>query len=157
MVFLGRAEENVTRTLDRNDPWVRRSYAQGAIVRGSRSALLIVDLQYAFTHSDSPLGVAKPKEQAVVNTARVADAATTSRPSFRDGRFRGVRATVVDADAFCSGFRTLVPEVCVGDHGADAHQANLRDVHRRYAEVTMADDMIDYFGQVDASNDPRSA
>jgi maleamate amidohydrolase len=40
--------------------------------------------------------------------------------------------------------RTLVPEDCVGDHGRDAHLSNLRDVHRRYAEVTTADEAISY-------------
>ena len=45
-----------------------------------------------------------------------------------------VRATTVDS--FSYGFRTIVPEDCVGDQGRDAHESNLRDVHRRYAEVT---------------------
>ena len=40
-----------------------------------------------------------------------------------------VRATTVDA--FSYGFRTIVPEDCVGDQGRDAHESNLRDVHRR--------------------------
>lgn len=53
-----------------------------------------------------------------------------------------VRATTVDA--FSYGFRTLVPEDCVGDQGRDAHESNLRDVHRRYAEVTSSDAVIAY-------------
>jgi maleamate amidohydrolase len=53
-----------------------------------------------------------------------------------------VRATTVDS--FSNGFRTLVPEDCVGDQGRDAHLANLRDVHRRYAEVTSADEVVAY-------------
>jgi maleamate amidohydrolase len=51
-----------------------------------------------------------------------------------------VRATVVDA--FSYGFRTIVPEDCVGDQGAEGHVSNLRDVHRRYAEVTTSDEAI---------------
>jgi maleamate amidohydrolase len=53
-----------------------------------------------------------------------------------------VRATIVDA--FSYGYRTLVPEDCVGDQGLDAHLSNLRDVHRRYAEVTTAEGVIRY-------------
>jgi maleamate amidohydrolase len=53
-----------------------------------------------------------------------------------------VRATTVDA--FSYGFRTILPEDCIGDQGEDAHFANLRDVHRRYAEVTDSDEVIAY-------------
>jgi maleamate amidohydrolase len=51
-----------------------------------------------------------------------------------------VRASVVDS--FSLGFRTMVPEDCVGDHELGPHQDNLRDVERRYADVTSCDDMI---------------
>jgi maleamate amidohydrolase len=57
-----------------------------------------------------------------------------------------VRATTVDS--FSNGFRTLVPEDCVGDQGSDAHFSNLRDVHRRYAEVTSSDEVIAYLESV---------
>jgi maleamate amidohydrolase len=53
-----------------------------------------------------------------------------------------VRATTVDA--FSYGFRTILPEDCIGDQGRDAHESNLRDVHRRYAEVTSSDEVIAY-------------
>ena len=53
-----------------------------------------------------------------------------------------VRATTVDS--FSNGFRTIVPEDCVGDQGRDAHESNLRDVHRRYAEVTNSQEVIGY-------------
>ena len=53
-----------------------------------------------------------------------------------------VRATTVDS--FSYGFRTIVPEDCVGDQGRDAHESNLRDVHRRYAEVTNSQEVISY-------------
>ena len=51
-----------------------------------------------------------------------------------------VRASIVDS--FSLGFRTIVPEDCVGDHEHEPHQDNLRDVERRYADVTTADDVI---------------
>ena len=59
-----------------------------------------------------------------------------------------VRATTVDA--FSYGYRTLVPEDCVGDQGAEGHESNLRDVHRRYAEVTIAAEVIAYLERVAA-------
>ncbi|KGE04524.1 isochorismatase family protein [Pseudohaliea rubra] len=49
-----------------------------------------------------------------------------------------VRATV--NDAFSYGYRVIVPEACCGDQDQEAHEANLRDVGRRYADVmTVAD------------------
>ena len=51
-----------------------------------------------------------------------------------------VRASIVDS--FSLGFRTIVPEDCVGDHELEPHQDNLRDVERRYADVSTADDVI---------------
>ena len=51
-----------------------------------------------------------------------------------------VRASIVDS--FSLGYRTIVPEDCVGDHEAEPHQDNLRDVERRYADVSSADDVI---------------
>jgi hypothetical protein len=43
-----------------------------------------------------------------------------------------------------------VPEDCVGDQGRDGHESNLRDVHRRYAEVTASADVIAYLDRVRA-------
>jgi maleamate amidohydrolase len=51
-----------------------------------------------------------------------------------------VRASVVDS--FSLGFRTLVPEDCVGDHELGPHEDNLRDVERRYADVSTCDEVI---------------
>lgn len=44
-----------------------------------------------------------------------------------------VRASIVDA--FSYGYRVIVPRDCVGDQELDAHESNLRDVGRRYADV----------------------
>ncbi len=44
-----------------------------------------------------------------------------------------VRASVIDA--FSLGFRVMVPADCVGDHDQAAHDQNLLDVDRRYADV----------------------
>jgi maleamate amidohydrolase len=207
-----------------DDPWVARGYGQGEIEPGERPAVLVVDLQYAFTDPAFPLGGAPLVERAVEGTARVCAAAREAGvPVFQtvvawredgsdiglwpvklpvlrevtldsrwaqvDGRvwddsdvllvkkwpsfFHGtplasllaaasrdtvivtgcmtsgcVRATTVDA--FSSGLRTLVPEDCVGDQGAEGHESNLRDVHRRYAEVTSADRVVEYLARIAA-------
>lgn len=53
-----------------------------------------------------------------------------------------VRASVVDA--FSYGFRVLVAEDCCGDAAREPHEANLRDVSRRYADVISAREAEDY-------------
>jgi maleamate amidohydrolase len=206
-----------------NDAWVSRGYGQNAIEPGERPAVLVIDLQYAFTDPTFPMGGAELVERAVQNTARVVAAARdASVPVYQtvvawreDGAdiglwpiklpllrevtlesrwarvdervwdesdvllvkkwpsfFHGtplvslltssgsdtvivtgcmtsgcVRATVVDA--FSYGFRPHVPEDCVGDQGREGHESNLRDVHRRYAEVTTADEAISYLQRVE--------
>ena len=210
--------------LPENDPWVARGYGQGEIEPGERPAVLVVDLQYAFTDPAFPMGGAPLVERAVEGTARVCAAAREADvPVFQtvvawrddgadlglwtvklprlaevtlDSRwaqvdqrvwddsdvllvkkwpsfFHGtplasllaaarrdtvivtgcmtsgcVRATTVDA--FSYGYRTLVPEDCVGDQGREGHESNLRDVHRRYAEVTTAAETIVYLERVAA-------
>jgi maleamate amidohydrolase len=44
-----------------------------------------------------------------------------------------VRASIIDA--FSLGFRVQVPRDCVGDHDPAAHEQNLADVGRRYADI----------------------
>ena len=53
-----------------------------------------------------------------------------------------IRATTIDS--FSHRFRTIVPEDCVGDHEEGPHRDNLRDVGRRYADISSADACIDY-------------
>lgn len=51
-----------------------------------------------------------------------------------------VRASIIDA--FSLGFRVQVPEDCVGDQDQVAHDQNLKDVGRRYADIINADAAI---------------
>jgi maleamate amidohydrolase len=53
-----------------------------------------------------------------------------------------IRASVIDS--FQHGFRTIVPEDCVGDIEEGPHRDNLRDVGRRYADISTADEVIEY-------------
>jgi maleamate amidohydrolase len=62
-----------------------------------------------------------------------------------------VRATVVDA--FSLGFRVQVAKDCCGDHDVVAHEQNLADVARRYADIIDADTAIGAIETWRATND----
>jgi len=62
-----------------------------------------------------------------------------------------VRASVIDA--FSLGFRVMVPRDCVGDHDQAAHDQNLKDVERRYADVIDAQAAIAAIEQWQQAND----
>ena len=62
-----------------------------------------------------------------------------------------VRASVIDSFQF--GFRTLVPEDCVGDYEEQPHKDNLRDIERRYADITTCDEAIAYLEECRTRND----
>ena len=62
-----------------------------------------------------------------------------------------VRASVVDA--FSLGFRTIVAEDCAGDHEEEPHRSNLRDMERRYADISNATAVIDEFERRRGRND----
>lgn len=53
-----------------------------------------------------------------------------------------IRATVIDS--FSYGYRTVVPEECAGDAEEGPHQDNLRDVGRRYADISTLADVSAY-------------
>ena len=61
-----------------------------------------------------------------------------------------IRATAIDS--FQHGFRTIVPEDCVGDIGEGPHRDNLRDIGRRYVDVVTSDDVIKYFEELPRKN-----
>lgn len=53
-----------------------------------------------------------------------------------------VRASVIDAFSF--GYRTIVVEDCCGDPGQEEHEANLKDVRRRYADIVTSAEAVAY-------------
>lgn len=65
-----------------------------------------------------------------------------------------VRASIVDS--FQNGFRTIVPEDAVGDQDERPHQDNLRDVGRRYCDITNTDSVIAWIEAWHARNEPLS-
>ncbi|MBI05756.1 MAG: hydrolase [Rhodospirillaceae bacterium] len=56
-----------------------------------------------------------------------------------------VRASIIDS--FSHGYRTMVPEDCVGDAEIGPHNDNLRDVGRRYADIIDSQKVIDYLDE----------
>lgn len=67
-----------------------------------------------------------------------------------------IRASVVDS--FSHGWRTIVPEDCVGDVERAPHDANLLDIGRRYADIVTANAVIAYLeGLGDGAADPGPA
>lgn len=62
-----------------------------------------------------------------------------------------VRATAIDS--FSYGYRTVAVDDCCGDPAEDSHEANLRDIDRRYADVRQRDDVIAYFDEIRGRNE----
>jgi maleamate amidohydrolase len=52
-----------------------------------------------------------------------------------------VRASAVDSCQY--GFRTIVVRECVGDRSAAAHEANLRDLDAKYADVVSLTEVLE--------------
>ena len=55
-----------------------------------------------------------------------------------------IRASVIDG--FSHGYRVFVPQDCVGDVDERPHQDNLRDMGRRYAEITDGSGILTLLG-----------
>ncbi|MBN8891527.1 MAG: hypothetical protein BGP12_15040 [Rhodospirillales bacterium 70-18] len=53
-----------------------------------------------------------------------------------------IRASVIDS--FQRGYRTIVPEGCVGDVEEGPHHDTLRDVERRHAELVTLDSVLSH-------------
>lgn len=62
-----------------------------------------------------------------------------------------VRATAIDS--FSYGYRTVLVDDCCGDPAQDSHEANLRDIDRRYADVRQSREVMSYFETVRGRND----
>jgi maleamate amidohydrolase len=57
-----------------------------------------------------------------------------------------IRATCVDLYSY--GLPTLIPRDCVGDRAPGPHEANLYDMHAKYADVITSSDAIEYLSRV---------
>ncbi|MGI9354221.1 MAG: isochorismatase family protein [Rhizobiaceae bacterium] len=197
--------------------YARASYGEQEVGFGKRPGIAVVDFQRGFTDPEYRLGGAPLIERAVVNTARLLDAARrcgvpvvncyTAYSSMEDMPYwkvveikenllHGHPATQFDdriydpdydlklvkagasiffqtpivpylvkkrvdtlivvgcvtsgcvrasiVDSFQYGFRTIVPEDGVGDQDSRPHFDNLRDIGRRYADITETNSIIEW-------------
>lgn len=62
-----------------------------------------------------------------------------------------IRATSIDS--FSYRYRTIVPEDCVGDIEKQPHRDNLRDLGRRYVDISDADTVIAYLDEWHRQNE----
>ena len=62
-----------------------------------------------------------------------------------------IRATAIDA--FSYGYRTVLVDDCCGDPAQDSHEANLRDIGRRYADIRQSDEVMTWFDEVRGRNE----
>ena len=73
-----------------------------------------------------------------------------SWPPCRVGSSSNRRASAVDS--FSYRYRTIVPEDCVGDIEEEPHRDNLRDIGRRYVDVSDLATVLAYFEDWRKSN-----
>ncbi|KGE01902.1 isochorismatase family protein [Rhizobium sp. YS-1r] len=119
-------------------PWLRKATGMAALLKGSR--LVEIDAATGIQPADPVIAkkgasafhgtaLAALLAGAGVDTLIVAGATTSGC----------VRATVVDAVQ--SGFNVLVPADCCADRAKAPHDANLYDMHQKYADVTDSADI----------------
>ena len=112
---------------------------------GERPALLVVDMIKGFTDASCPLGcdcpdVVAANAQLILDEqlralgvdSLVVTGLTTSGC---------VRASAVDGLQY--DYRVVVPREAVGDRNPDAHEANLFDLHAKYADVVTVADVLE--------------
>ena len=102
---------------------------------GRRSMETVIDKKYASAFFGTAL--ASTLRVLGVDTVLLAGCTTSGC----------VRASVVDA--LQHGFRPIVPRPCVGDRAAEAHRANLLDIHGKYGDVVELDEALAYLAELE--------
>lgn len=137
-------------------PWLRKAPGLAALRHGST----LVELDARLEVGPDDLVVTKTGASAFFGTALathlvsvgadtvIVTGATTSGC---------VRATVVDAVQY--GYPVLVPREGVADRAAEPHEANLFDMHQKYADVITLGEALAYVNALvppaDTSSSPR--
>ncbi len=119
-------------------PWLKKASGMEALLEGSR----LVEIDAATGIQPQDAIVTKKGASAFFGTSLAAmlSGAQVDTLVITGATTSGcVRATVVDAVQ--SGFNVLVPRDCCADRAAAPHDANLYDMHQKYADVTDADDI----------------
>lgn len=119
-------------------PWLKKASGMAALLEGSR----LVEIDAATGIQPQDAIVTKKGASAFFGTSLAAmlSGAQVDTLVITGATTSGcVRATVVDAVQ--SGFNVLVPHDCCADRAAAPHDANLYDMHQKYADVTDAGDI----------------
>ncbi|WP_163847149.1 isochorismatase family protein [Pseudooceanicola aestuarii] len=124
-------------------PWLKKATGMRALLQGSR--LVEIDAATGIQPGD-PIVEKKGASSFFGSTlgALLAGANTDTLVVCGATTSGCVRATVVDAVQ--SGFNVLVPADCCADRAQAPHDANLYDMHQKYADVTDADDIAEWLG-----------
>ncbi|HBF30185.1 isochorismatase family protein [Rhizobium sp.] len=126
-------------------PWLRKATGMAALLEGSR--LVEIDAETGIQPGD-PI-ISKKGASAFHGTALAAllSAAGVDTLVLTGATTSGcVRATVVDAVQ--SGFNVLVASDCCGDRAKAPHDANLYDMHQKYADVTDSADIAQWLSSL---------
>ncbi len=126
-------------------PWLKKATGMAALIEGTR--LVQIDAATGIQPTDAIVTkkgassffgstLAALLTGAGVDTLVVTGATTSGC----------VRATVVDAVQ--SGFNVLVPRDCCADRAEAPHEANLYDMHQKYADVIDAAEVLAWLSSV---------
>lgn len=126
-------------------PWLRKATGMAALIEGSR----LVEIDAATGIQPGDPVISKKGASAFHGTALAAVLAGAGVDTLivTGATTSGcVRATVVDAVQ--SGFNVLVPGDCCADRAKAPHDANLYDIHQKYADVTDAADIAGWLRSI---------
>ncbi|GJD64485.1 isochorismatase family protein [Methylobacterium frigidaeris] len=132
-------------------PWLKKAKGMADLMAGSR--LVAIDERCGMTPGDALIVKHGASAFFGTNLAALLTGAQVDTVVVTGATTSGcVRATVVDAVQ--SGFNVLVPRDCCGDRAKGPHEANLYDMHQKYADVTDSAEILAWIGQVAATRRP---
>jgi nicotinamidase-related amidase len=134
-------------------PWLRKASGMAALLEGSR----LVEIDAATGIQPKDTIIVKKGASAFFGTslAAILTGAGVDTLVVTGATTSGcVRATVVDAVQ--SGFNVLVPRDCCADRAEAPHEANLYDMHQKYADVTDTEDISTWLNKLPERRDQAS-
>ncbi|MGE4371910.1 MAG: isochorismatase family protein [Xanthobacter sp.] len=127
--------------------WLKKAAGMAALVEGTR--LVEIDAATGIQPGDAIITKKGASAFFGTNLAGLLTSAGVDTVIVTGATTSGcVRATTVDAVQ--AGFNVLVPRDCCADRAQAPHDANLYDMHQKYADVTDADDIIGWLATVPA-------
>lgn len=122
-------------------PWLKKATGMAALIEGTR--LVQIDEATGIQPSDAVVTKKGASSFFGSTLAALLAGSGTDTVIVCGATTSGcVRATVVDAVQ--SGFNVLVPRDCCADRAQAPHDANLYDMHQKYADVTDSCDILNW-------------